>query len=226
MSTELERLKSKRKGHRGVVSRLINEATPILEGESNEKVANHLKTISSKLEEKLQLLQTFDESLMALIDVKDIEEDIMESDLIADKIEQVRSEIENFLGTLVDKTSTTAMPTTVQPPEHVPTEHMKRPTTPIVDSKAADHSTPLKTSETLESSVLSKASASDSSIRIAGVKPKLPKLQLPEFTGDITRFKTFWDSFNSAIHMNTELSPIDKFNYLKALLPMSYKGRA
>ena len=43
-------------------------------------------------------------------------------------------------------------------------------------------------------------------------------MALPKFTGDITRFKTFWDSFNSAIHMSTDLSPIEKFNYLKALL--------
>jgi len=40
---------------------LINEATPILEGENNEKVVNRLKTISLKLEEKLQLLQTFEQ---------------------------------------------------------------------------------------------------------------------------------------------------------------------
>ena len=52
----------------------------------------------------------------------------------------------------------------------------------------------------------------------SGIKPKLPKLQLPKFAGDITKFRTFWDSFNSAIHCNNELSAIDKFNYLKALL--------
>ena len=211
MSAELERLKSKRKGHRGVVSRLINEATPILEGDSNEKVANHLKTISLKLKEKLQLLQRFDESLMALIDMKGTEED---TDLINDKIEQVQSEIEIFLSKLVDKTSRIAMPTAIQPPEDVPTEHVNHPTTPIIDSKAVSHSTPVRSSETLTSSVLSK----DSSVRVTGAKPKLPKLHLPKFTGDITRFKTFWDSFNSAIHMNTELSSIDKFNYVKALL--------
>ena len=165
MSTKLERLKNKRKGHRGVVSRLINEATPILEGESNEKVANRLRTISSKLEEKLQLLQTFDESLMSLIDVKEIEKDIMESDLITDKIEQVRSEIEIFLNKVVDKTSRIATPPAVHPPEHVPTEHVSLPTTPIVDTKAVGHSTPVKNSEILTSSVLSK----DSSIRVAGV---------------------------------------------------------
>ena len=141
MSTELERLKNKRKGHRGVVSRLINEATPILEGESNEKVANCLKTISSNLEEKLQLLQMFDESLMSLIDVKEIEEDIMESDLITDKFEQVWSEIEIFLSKVVDKMSRIATPPAVHPPEHVPTEHANLPTTSIVDTKAVGHST-------------------------------------------------------------------------------------
>ncbi|XP_078374406.1 uncharacterized protein LOC144657946 [Oculina patagonica] len=50
------------------------------------------------------------------------------------------------------------------------------------------------------------------------VKPRLPKLTLPRFKGDITRWNTFWDSFNSAIHSNTEISDVDKFSYLKSLL--------
>ena len=41
---------------------------------------------------------------------------------------------------------------------------------------------------------------------------------IPKFNGEITKFRAFWDSFNSAIHTNTELSPIEKFNYLKSLL--------
>ena len=41
---------------------------------------------------------------------------------------------------------------------------------------------------------------------------------IPKFSGEITKFRTFWDSFSSAIHTNTELSPINKFNYLKSLL--------
>jgi len=43
-------------------------------------------------------------------------------------------------------------------------------------------------------------------------------LQLPKFSCDIIKFRTFWDSFNSPIHCNAKLSAIDKFNYLKALL--------
>ena len=60
----------------------------------------------------------------------------------------------------------------VQPPEHVPTEHASLSTTPMIDTEAVGHSTPMKNSETLTSSVLSK----DSSVRVTGAKPKLPKL--------------------------------------------------
>ena len=47
---------------------------------------------------------------------------------------------------------------------------------------------------------------------------KLPKLALRSFNGNITTWTTFWDSFESSIHNNTDLSEIDKFNYLKSLL--------
>ena len=50
------------------------------------------------------------------------------------------------------------------------------------------------------------------------IKPKLPKLVLPKFRGDITTFSMFIDSFESAIDKNPELSVIDKFNYLSSFV--------
>ena len=47
------------------------------------------------------------------------------------------------------------------------------------------------------------------------LKPKLPKLTLPKFKGEVTKFHAFWDSFESAIHTNMDISIIDKFDYLK-----------
>lgn len=47
---------------------------------------------------------------------------------------------------------------------------------------------------------------------------KLPKLALHSFSGDITQWITFWDSFRSAVHDNDQLTAVDKFNYLKSLL--------
>ena len=44
---------------------------------------------------------------------------------------------------------------------------------------------------------------------------KLPKLTIKKFSGDLTKWVTFWDSFESAIHLNRSLSDVDKFNYLR-----------
>ena len=52
-------------------------------------------------------------------------------------------------------------------------------------------------------------------------RAKLPKLTLKSFNGDIKVWISFWDSYNSAIHQNPDLSDIDKFNYLKSLLEKS-----
>lgn len=49
-------------------------------------------------------------------------------------------------------------------------------------------------------------------------KVKLPKLSLKKFNGDLTRWSTFWDSFESSVHGNPDLSDVDKFNYLNSLL--------
>ena len=47
---------------------------------------------------------------------------------------------------------------------------------------------------------------------------KLPKLTLKKFNGDPLMFRSFWDSFESAVDRNNSLDDIAKFNYLKGLL--------
>ena len=41
---------------------------------------------------------------------------------------------------------------------------------------------------------------------------------LPKFSGEITKFKSFWDRFDSAVNKDADLSSINKFNYLHELL--------
>ena len=50
---------------------------------------------------------------------------------------------------------------------------------------------------------------------------KLPKLSLKKFSGDVTKWTTFWECYESAIHNNANLTKIEKFNYLKSLLEHS-----
>ena len=47
---------------------------------------------------------------------------------------------------------------------------------------------------------------------------RLPKLNLPHFSGDPLVWQTFWDSFEAAIHSNPSLTGVQKFNYLRAQL--------
>ncbi|XP_062582942.1 uncharacterized protein LOC134244699 [Saccostrea cucullata] len=47
---------------------------------------------------------------------------------------------------------------------------------------------------------------------------KLPKLNLPVFSGDLLQWQTFWDCFETSIHGNNSLSNVEKFSYLRSLL--------
>ena len=53
-------------------------------------------------------------------------------------------------------------------------------------------------------------------------KIKLLILSLPSFSGTVTEWPTFWDSFASTIHLNENVSKVDKFKYLMSTL----KGEA
>ena len=74
-------------------------------------------------------------------------------------------------------------------------------------------------------SVSAGASAGVSGAGVSGAarnnRVKLPKLTLHSFSGDVTQWRTFWDSFKSAIDDNDQLVAVDKFNYLKSLLACS-----
>jgi len=52
---------------------------------------------------------------------------------------------------------------------------------------------------------------------------KLPKLQLCSFTGDLTQWTSFWESFQSAVHNKNEITDVEKFNYFNSLLEHSAK---
>ena len=51
--------------------------------------------------------------------------------------------------------------------------------------------------------------------------PKIPKLNLPKYSGDPKKFPEWWDRYE-VIHNNSSISPVSKFRHLKTLL----KGQA
>lgn len=47
---------------------------------------------------------------------------------------------------------------------------------------------------------------------------RLPKLEMPSFSGEKLKWTEFWDSFEATIHRNTSLSEVEKLNYLMSKL--------
>ena len=81
-------------------------------------------------------------------------------------------------------------------------EHRKRPTATMTI-----RSSPLRRSESRETL--------DSGRK---TRAKLPKLEPKKFNGKADQWQEFWDSFESSVHGNEELSKVDKFSYLKYLV--------
>ena len=47
---------------------------------------------------------------------------------------------------------------------------------------------------------------------------KLPKIELPTYSGKYTDWCTFWDTFDSTVHKNPTLSDVERFHYLATSL--------
>ena len=47
---------------------------------------------------------------------------------------------------------------------------------------------------------------------------KLPKIELPRFSGNILEWCSFQEQFDAVIHNNPQIKPITKFSYLRSLL--------
>ena len=96
MSETLARIRAKRAGNRGVMTKLSNEADALLMAETVDK--QRLKIISDSLNDKLKLVKTFDEEILENCAVDEIENEIEESD-------EVNSRMEDLLRVIQKATS-------------------------------------------------------------------------------------------------------------------------
>lgn len=170
VGTVRENYKAKRGGHRGIVTKLLKEAAPLFT-EGSEKALNRLKGINRQLQEKAAVLQNLDAEIIELVEVGEIEDEIMEADTIASKIVDMREQIDEFIAKSVSKDEASELPTT---------------TDRVVERSVEPRTAPLRT-RTADVSLLG-----DTDVTSVGMKPKLPKLHINKFSGDVTRFRSFW----------------------------------
>lgn len=87
---QLNRLKARRRGHRGVATKLMREATSLMEGELTATNVDRIKSISKLLEEKSKLLKELDDDILNIIPTEDIEEEIIQNDEFNDNISETQ----------------------------------------------------------------------------------------------------------------------------------------
>ena len=203
----LECLKARRRGHRGVVTKYVQEAKSLLEIEDlDEKRRLRMGTLSELLKEKSAVLKTLHEEILATCPTDEIEQEIEDAEDITSKIAEIRVEIDGRSQGKTKKISgepsdETVVHVVLNKDELI--KNMSRDEPKAHDKKGAP-TVPINVSDGSAEGLL--------------VKPKLPKMTLPMFTGQITEFRGFWDRFETAVHNNPLLSTVDKFTYLHAVL--------
>ena len=212
MAEKLERLKLKRRGQRGTVTKNRQEASSLLDADTIEPSSfRRLKTIQGLLEEKRVILKALDEEIIEACELTQVEQETVESEevseLIVECIDRIKSVITEKPGVTRETTLTTRESEGV----------LSRDKTVRTNSDTEKSGAPAVEHERSGSLTTVDKSLEHSELHVT-MKPKLPRIELPKFNGDVTKFCSFWESFESSVDRNPNLSTIDKFNYLKALL--------
>ena len=194
---QLPRLRATRVGNKGVVTKLIAETEGIPHGpySLDEKTRNRLARIKKVLKEKTELIHNLDKKIIA---VEDIKEEIENN--------------EDLKMRVMDAIEAISIGTT--------------PTTPFNSSSSSNLTQGTNTIFIPPSSPGSSSSSQHQSQGNFGngrenpktARTKLPKITLHRFKGDVTQFRTFWDTFESQVHSKPGLTKINKFSYLVSLL--------
>ena len=221
----LSRKKKVRAAHRASATRMLAQATELMSTDGGLQPAK-LKQKREALAAKAELLNKLDAEVVEAIDEDDLEEEIEAADTIRDRIELTIIELDGALDAATasgergmgrDSTPPTRTPPARSPTPRTTPTPTRSPTpsrrlTTSRDRPGGRHTDHESTHESVpgsrESSPTSESAGEFALHHTTHIK--VPKLSLKRFNGDLTRWTTFWDTFESAVHSNSTLSNIDK----------------
>ena len=211
MAEKLERLKLKRRGQTGVATKLRQEATSLLEADSIEPSSlRRLRTIQGVLREKQAGLKTLDDEITDTCPIDEVDRETIEAEELSGTIVECIDHISSFISEKTERSRLISSASREMNLIEVETVRTNTSSTTISGA-------PASVSDRSRSPAMSRPP--EPIIPPSAVtNPKLPKIELPKFRGDVMKFLSFWESFESSVHQNAGLSAIDKFNYLRALL--------
>ena len=211
--TEAEKLARKKKlraGHRASTTRILGQVEPPIAAEPLD--VSKINQLKRSLEDKLQSLSDLDQGILELTSEDLIETEIVQADEIRERLYAALMKLELCLSPTIPhgRAHTTDPPTTDPPAVDPPATDPSTTDPPAVDPPATHP--PAADPPTTDPPDPAASGTTH------GPKVKLPKISLPRFNGNPVKWTPFWDLFQSAIHLNPELSDVDKFSYLRSLL--------
>ena len=241
---EIKRLRSSRRGFRAHLSKIVTGIQKIVEQDpslplSESDVAS-LSDFREQLKRKKEILIDLDAKIANLTEREDeLEAEIFESEEIQETISQqttrIMQVVEQYhrrrthappiqLTQTVDTTNTETRQQETQSevnPELTPSSqltHTSDATTPGTVSipREAENSPETQNVSNRHQRIHDPPTAPQS-IGNQSIT-RLPKLNIPVFSGDSLNWQSFWDCFEAAIHCNPSLTGVQKLNYLRAQL--------
>ena len=178
MSETIERKRAIRSANRGVLTKYMKESIEHMDGDVDQSKLDRLTTLDKLLNEKLALVKKLDDEILKECEIKDIGKDIEESEEITSRVYEIKNKIEQLFAKeyQAQSGSVAHQNTTISGPSL---------------------NTQPSLAEISTESVSGQLNQEAYQISMAQFVPKtrLPKLSLLKFNGEITKFRTFWDSF-------------------------------
>ncbi|EDO47547.1 predicted protein [Nematostella vectensis] len=215
---ELQRLIASRRGHRSHLTKLMKKYEEIItkDGGFTELELASAKNTTQQLEAKAGKLRDLDEIIAPKIEKpEDLEEEIMETEEIQEGITDMIAKLSVIINN--DNVPSVNTPSPVVPPSVASTSSPQSassmsqnptnidPTQVVPPSNTTQVVPPPNITHPSNQPFIPQASNFNS------YSTRLPKVNLPVFSGDPLEWMTFWDSFNVAVHSNPGLPDVDKF---------------
>ena len=242
---DVKRLINSRRGYRSHLKWLIGTAGETIERCSNNTSGmddtTSLADLIEQLERKRTILVDLDKQISAGISDDDLEAEVIESEEIQSELSSTIARVKRLMQklqalthsprssspSLVSETNrsssrasseTTTLPTPPQSPVHQEGTHHGMTECPAEhrDSQGTQGKPQRLTSDILTSNTpLTEPHMSQHGINST---VRLPRLDLPTFSGDALEWQPFWDGFNAAVNSNPSISDVQKLNYLRSQL--------
>lgn len=230
------KLKAIRAGNRAAVTKLWTKFEELKENPDNVEV-EEVKAIEDAVTQKKKILHDLNEKMIEVLHEDHIEDEITDSDEYMFNLDSKLRQIQKLTQTINSSNNTSDLKekstTNANAECYIPRSNTCYTNTSAIYSLNTRERIPSEENPTGNQSrnfpgqnLQTYNNQEECSYIQPPAQPpnifsnnhRLPKLDLPHFDGDVLQWSTFWDSYESTIHYNSSLTPIQKFSYLKAQL--------